>query len=98
MKMRLIYLTCLVLFACGKSSLSSQRNSGLLNPSGKDIVARFNTPEGFTRLKSDSTSFAFYLQHFPLKPQGSKVYYYNGEEKGNQVYEAVLDIDVGEKD
>jgi hypothetical protein len=99
MKMRSLFcLTSLVLFACGRSPLSSQRNSQLLNSSGKDIAARFNPPEGFIRLISDSTSFGYYLQHFPLQPVGSKVYYYNGEEKGNKVYEAVLDIDIGEKD
>jgi hypothetical protein len=86
-------------FSCGKIPLNSQHSSGLLNTSGKEIFSRFNVPGGFTRIKADSNSFAFYLQYFPLKPDGSKVYYYNGSEKGNAgVYEAVLDIDVGEKD
>src|SRR5687767_2504089 len=89
----------LLLVSCGKASVNSQKSSTLLNPSGNEISSRFDAPTGFTRIKLDSTSFGYYLQHFPLKPNGSKVYYYNGEEKGNSgVYEAVLNIDVGEKD
>jgi hypothetical protein len=92
------FFSLLLFTTCGRASVSSQGTAVLVNTAGKEIMSRFNVPQGYTRVKSDSGSFAFYLQHFPLKPHGSKVYYYNGEEKGNLVYEAVLDIDVGEKD
>lgn len=86
-------------FACGQQSMVSKKTSVLVNADGKDIISRFNVPEGYKRIESDSNSFSYFLQHFPLKEHGAKVYYYNGEEKSNSgVYEAVLDIDVGEKD
>lgn len=94
--------------SCGRQSAYSEkisaevnpeRKSVLVNPEGNDILSRFNVPEGYKRVAIDSNSFTFFLQHFPLKEHGSKVYYYNGEEKANSgVYEAVLDIDIGEKD
>ncbi|MCB0728228.1 MAG: DUF4846 domain-containing protein [Ignavibacteriae bacterium] len=69
------------------------------DPSGKDILSRFITPDGYRRIITDSGSFGYYLQHFPLKKDGSKVYYYDGTEKvNNDVYAAVLDIDAGDKD
>lgn len=70
-----------------------------VNPSGKTIAERFPVPTGFTRVKPSSDSFAAYLQNFKLKPHGSEVHYYNGTVKPNDnVYEAVLDIDVGKYD
>jgi len=59
---------------------------------------RFPVPEGFTRIIVPNNSFASYLRTFPLKPHGSVVKYYNGNEKRNRVYDAVFDIDVGAKD
>lgn len=68
-------------------------------PAGKTIAARFPTPEGYERVTQDSTSFAYYLRHFPLLPVGSPVRLYDGSLKGRQdVHAAVLDIDVGQRD
>ena len=92
-------IVCSVVMACGQQSTNSKKTSVLVNPEGKEIISRFNVPDGYKRIEPDSGSFAYFLQHFQLKENGAKVYYYNGEEKGNSgVYEAVLDIDVGEKD
>lgn len=49
-------------------------------------------------LRLSEGSFAEYLRNLPLKPHGTKVKYYNGEEKPNDVYVAVIDIDVGTRD
>ena len=101
MKIRMIvyYILICIAIACGQTSVSSRTKSIIINPDGKDIFSRFNVPEGYKRIIADSGSFSFFLQHFPLKEHGAKVYYYNGEEKSNAgVYEAVLDIDVGEQD
>ena len=74
-------------------------NTCFLNKEGTTIATRFTTPKGYTRIKTDKISFESYLQNFPLKPHGSKVYLYNGEEKYRQdVHSAVLDIDVGKRD
>lgn len=94
------FLGFILLVSCGKSGVGiSQGTSTLVFPEGNTIGSRFEVPDGFKRSEADSGSFAYYLQNFPLKPSGAKVYYFNGEEKSNNgVYEAVLDIDVGEKD
>lgn len=70
----------------------------LVNPDGAVIKERFYTPEGFERVASEEGSFEAYLQDLPLKPHGTKVKYYNGKIKPRNVYEAVIDIDVGERD
>ena len=71
----------------------------LISPGGKTILTRFNPPDGYKRTEVDSTSFANYLRSLPLKPYGSMVHYYNGEEKrNNAVAAAVVDVTVGDKD
>lgn len=70
----------------------------LVNEEGKTIEERFSVPEGFERIKAEEGSYGQYLRNLPLKPHGAKVKYYNGETKSRDVHEAVLDIDVGERD
>ena len=91
-----------LLFTCaGNTTIadeSSLQQDSVFIP-GNSIQTRFALPDSFVRVKSDSASFASYLRNFKLQSQGSKVYLYNGAEKGNQsVVAAVLDIDVGKKD
>lgn len=72
---------------------------GLIDTTGKTIASRVKCPQGFIRKSYSENSYGSYLSHFPLQKHGSKVYYFNGQEKSNsEVYIAVLDIDVGEKD
>ncbi|MFM7645402.1 MAG: DUF4846 domain-containing protein [Sphingomonadales bacterium] len=65
---------------------------------GMTIMSRYNPPEGYTRKPVDKASFAFYLRHLPLKPKGSLVRYYNGAIKQNDVYDAVVDMDISNRD
>ncbi len=75
------------------------KNTSLINPEGKTIKTRFRLPDGFQRIKSPLNSFAKYLQHLPLKPDGSQVHYYNGGIKQNRgVYAGVVDMDIGTRD
>ncbi len=67
------------------------------NEVGKDLESRFNPPAGFERQHVDSSSFAYYLRHLPLKPAGTKVKYFNREAKQNEVFSAVVDMSIGEK-
>ena len=68
-------------------------------PRGKTIETRFNTPEGFTRIASGSSSFGLYLRNLPLKADGSEVKTFSGEIKPNyQTYLAVVDLPIGKKD
>lgn len=63
------------------------------------LLQRFRPPPGFSRQAVDSTSFSHFLRHLPLKPKGSKVRYFNGDEKPDRgVYEAVVDLSIGRKD
>lgn len=75
-----------------------KQNTSLLNPTGASISTRFLTPSGYTRVASANNSFGEFLQTLSLKPNGTLVHYYNGQEKPNKVAAAVLTIDVGAKD
>jgi hypothetical protein len=71
----------------------------IIEPSGKTIRTRINTPEGFLRTAVDTTSFGHYLRNLPLKPHGSMVKYFNGEIKDkDNVYVAVVDQAISNKD
>lgn len=69
----------------------------IINEKGMTLQTRFNTPEGFTRKPVETTSFAQYLRNLPLKKAGEKVKYYNGEVKEDNVYSAVVAMDIGRK-
>lgn len=55
-----------------------------INPSGKTLVKRILTPDGYKRIKAKKGSFMVFLRNYKLKPDGSPVLLYNGHEKGNQ--------------
>jgi Domain of unknown function (4846) len=65
---------------------------------GSTVKSRFRPPDGYTRKSAPPHSFAAFLQNLPLQPAGSRVHYYNGIEKPNEVYEAVVQMDIGSKD
>jgi hypothetical protein len=75
-----------------------QQAANLLYPEGKIIEERFQPPKGFERMQTAQGSFSEYLRKLPLKEHGSKVKLYNGETKSREVYEAVVDMDIGERD
>jgi Domain of unknown function (4846) len=64
---------------------------------GSTIKTRFHPPNGYQRKCSPPHSFAAFLQNLPLQPAGSRVHYYNGIEKPNEVYDAVIQMDIGRK-
>lgn len=70
----------------------------LINKEGTTIEERFKVPEGFERIEVQKDSFSEFLRKQKLMPDGTPVKYYDGKEKPGKVYEAVLDIDVGERD
>lgn len=70
-----------------------------INPKGNTVMTRFNTPEGYKRESLDSNSFGAFLQHLPLKKDGSEVKEFDGTVKPNyQTYLAVVDLPIGKKD
>lgn len=100
------YFLLLVLFSCVQTNEQAPQkptstptdNTSLTQNStvGTSIITRFTPPDGFVRQKQ--RGFALYLQHLPLKPPETPVYYYNGQKKSNNVHAAVLDVDVGKRD
>lgn len=70
----------------------------IIHPEGLTIKERFTPPQGFERVYTEPDTFAHYLQSLPLKADGVKVHYYDGRVKNKAVHEAVIDIDVGERD
>ena len=63
------------------------------------IQSRFAVPIGFVRTKEAVNSFGYYLRDLPLKPAGSQVKYFNGKIKSKpNVYDAVIDLPIGNKD
>ncbi len=72
-----------------------QSNTSDLNT----VEKRIPTPTGFKRVPVANNSFEDWLRNLPLKEKGSKVMLYNGEPKYRQdVHEAVVDIDIGNRD
>jgi len=66
---------------------------------GSTIRTRFITPSGFDRTQEEPNSFQEHLRDLELKPSGSLVNYYNGRTKSNnEVYEAVVNLEIGNKD
>jgi len=64
-------------------------------------VDEISVPEGYMRIPiEDSASFAFYLRHLPLKPEGTPVYSYDGYETWtfNYAYAVIDSIDTGKED
>jgi len=107
----IFFLVFCVLQACTSNSqefskpLTASQSSELpeswfpIDTSGHTIEKRFIPPAGFKRISHPTGSFASYLQQLPLQADGSRVRYYNGAEKSpNQVYLAVVDMDIGKRD
>jgi hypothetical protein len=64
-----------------------------------DVAERIAPPEGFERIPVAPGTFADWLRHLPLKPEGSAVLLHSGERKADQsVHAAVIDIDTGARD
>ncbi|WP_310556885.1 DUF4846 domain-containing protein [Flavobacterium sp.] len=74
-------------------------NKKSISTEGKTIKERYLTPSGYERTIEAKNSFAEYLRNLPLKPSESLVKYYNGSTKSNNnVYDAVVDLPIGNKD
>ncbi|MFL5751915.1 MAG: DUF4846 domain-containing protein [Bacteroidia bacterium] len=63
------------------------------------IVNRIPVPGGYKRPVCTKESMNCWFEHLPLKPEGTVVKLYNGQKKNRQdVHEAVINIDCGNKD
>lgn len=84
--------------AIKSKSLNEKQKENFINAEGKTIGERFKVPKGYERTMTEEGSFQEYLRNLPLKPEGTKVKYYNGKIKTQDVYSAVVDMDIGDKD
>ncbi|MEO6682428.1 MAG: DUF4846 domain-containing protein [Ginsengibacter sp.] len=104
---KLLSLLTLIFLSCTQSTGTQSpdntssiitEKSKLINEEGRTIQTRFNPPPGFKRTKVNNISFANYLHQLPLKPSGTKVKYFNGEIKHLDVYDAVVDMEISNRD
>ncbi len=71
----------------------------LIDPSGSILETRILPPAKFYRTTERKNSYSEYLRHLPLKPHGSEVMLYDGGTKPNyNTYDAVIDMEIGNKD
>jgi hypothetical protein len=71
----------------------------LFNDKGTTITTRINAPSKFSRTSLGANTFGTYLRNLPLKKSNEQVKYYNGAVKSNDnVYCAVVDKPIGNKD
>lgn len=80
-----------------ETNITENHAVSLINTNGQTIEERFDVPPGFVRQESEEGTFAHYLQNLPLKPDGTKVKYYDGREKPKDAYLAVVDFSLGER-
>jgi hypothetical protein len=96
-KILLFLLSCL--FINGQNHLVEPKKqfNCILNKQGTIVSTRFSAPAGFERPILDAGSFGYYLRSLPLKPDGALVKYYDGTEKPNNAYAAVVDMEISPK-
>lgn len=66
--------------------------------SGKNIIERFELPDGFVRKNYSQDSFAEFLRKYPLKEFDSPVLLYDGSVKWNKVHVSVFDMPILSQD
>lgn len=102
----IVILAALSCQSCGQHTASSAAHShkaasttqSIIDPAGMVLSQRILPPPGFERVPAEDRSFAQYLRQLPLKPDGAKVLYYDGQTKHKQnVYVAVVDLPIGTK-
>lgn len=108
----IIFCSFILLSSCALDSVQMQdqiekvgskeqlaQESNIINELGNTISTRFNTPDNYKRIHASKGSYGDYIRRLPLKPAHSKVLYYDGSEKPNyNVYDAVVDLDIGKRD
>lgn len=102
MKHSIVVLLILSVFtACGNNEVSYYMpdfitpQSSLIHKEGTTIQSRFIVPDGYKRLSVNG--FGNYLRSLSLKTHGAAVHHYDGSEKFKNVHEAVIDMEIGDK-
>lgn len=102
-------LAVLALFtSCAKSQSNQQATSTIETDSifivedvmpFPSVIGEAPTPDGYVRSGEPTNSWAEYLRQLPLKPEGTPVYYHDGDESfwTNCAY-GVIDMEIGTQD
>ncbi len=106
-KIFFVFAPCMFLLSCNCKTNPETKNQitrvkekkefpvKIFNEDGKTVLTRFELPKGYVREKTQTNSFAYYLQHLPLKPHGAFVHHYDGNIKANvDAYCAVVDLPI----
>lgn len=104
-----LFVLLLLNWSCTESSNNTKTQSAEIqieidenvdqNILGNVVKKRFLIPQRYSRVEVESNSFGEYLRNLKLKPAGSLVKYFDGSTKSNyDVYEAVVDMTIGNKD
>ena len=108
-KIFIILLALVLLTSCKPTKENVERpkatgspikeRASYINIEGKTIEERYLTLEGYNRVEVDSISFGEFLRNQKLKPYGEKALYYDGREKNKKdVYDSVIDVEIGDRD
>jgi Domain of unknown function (4846) len=82
-----------------KNELLHSEKLTFINKDKNTIKERFLPPKNHQWIEEKPDSFGYFIEHFNLKPYGSKILKYNGIPISTQnLHEAVFDIDTGNKD
>ena len=112
MKTPLLSALLFLVLSCNKTTDNSPRdnsNAGSesletatsikINKDKNTVRERFPAPNGYEYSTAGPSSFAEYIESFPLKTYGSPILKYDGTEIATQhLHEAIFDIDTGTKD
>jgi len=81
------------------STLSNTKKTNIIFQEGQTIQERFSPPKGYSRIKTNTNSFAHYLQTLPLKQYDSPVLFYDGKKKPQRgVYISVVNMEIDNRD
>ncbi|MBQ7359600.1 MAG: DUF4846 domain-containing protein [Lachnospiraceae bacterium] len=70
-----------------------------INADGDTLATRIKTPEGYSRTEAEEGSLTEFLREYAVKPDGSPVILYDGDEKWNQdAHVAVFELPIEAKD
>ena len=79
------------------SSMTLAQESNSFTP-GNTVKTRYELPQGYHRVKTESGSFEEYLQNLPLKPIGYSTHLYDGSLKNRKIATSVIDLDIDSVD
>ena len=101
--MKILVLLVFIMWTCTAPNKNIPQDNNAL-PSVEPITAHPNivgeiTPPNYFERVQGVSPFGKYLRQLKLKPKGSLVKYYNGSTKANNnVYEYVIDLEIGKRD